>query len=424
MASLLFALLARTLGALAGWREHDAPGKILLNPLPRTARFMTLIASLVAVLGLTMPVIAEETPSFRSLVEAAKDARAKGDLDAALNALKAAYQLKPQPVLLNNMGKLHEQRGEYDLAVALYTQVTNDPKATTELRMLDQARLAALEPKLSRAWVQIAPQDRWTDVRVEHTFCPSGGAAEVAITPGERRVELFNKERRESRLLSIELQAGRRTVIEVDALLAERPYSTIILAGLSPVPASVNLDDYILDSPTSQIDRILVPPGQHLTRLMTPDGKWIDIETTSPPGTITSLAQEAGASWVKLNTNVTPSSNAGRSAQGPKLLTAGLGATLVGSGLFLYFDVEEGRNRLLDESQSPNITVRDASYRWESLNTRATVGGVLTGLGSAVVVGSALWWWYDDYTLKTAARLIPLPWCDGEQCGLGVGGEL
>ena len=58
----------------------------------------------------------------------------------------------------------------------------NDPEAPTDLRVLDQARLAALESKLSRAWVKVTAASRWTDVRVDHVFCPVNGGSESQLT--------------------------------------------------------------------------------------------------------------------------------------------------------------------------------------------------------------------------------------------------
>ena len=188
----------------------------------KAQRFLCLGLALLALL-IPGGAIADDVSQFNELTKTAQAARENGDLRVALKALRDAYAIKPLPVLLNNIGKLHELLGEYDLATECYTKVTNDPEAPTDLRVLDQARLAALESKLSRAWVKVTAASRWTDVRVDHVFCPVNGGSEVAVDPGERTIELFDRERREVRLLSITLKAGRRTNLDLNALGASDP---------------------------------------------------------------------------------------------------------------------------------------------------------------------------------------------------------
>ncbi len=109
-----------------------------------------------------------------------------------------------------------------------------------------------------------------------------------------------------------------------------------------------------------------------------------------------------------------------------QIAAVGLGATLITSGIYLFHDVGEERAYILDEKYTPNITMRDAEARWRSLNNRATLGGVLTGLGSALVVGVGAWWYLDRPSSKGPAKVagtqVFAPWCDDAGCGLELGG--
>ena len=155
--------------------------RTISNSNLRTLRWLACASVL---FSSTLAIPSDDVVRFNRFTEAAQIARESGELRLALQATREAYAIQPLPVLMNNIGKLHEELGEYDLAFHAYSQVTNDPNAPTDLRILDQARIAALESKISRAWVRVNGAGRWTDVRAHHTFCPPDGTAEVAIETG------------------------------------------------------------------------------------------------------------------------------------------------------------------------------------------------------------------------------------------------
>ena len=91
---------------------------------------------------------------LQTVMKEATEARSAGDLKRVVALLEEAYSLQPAPQILNNLGKMYEQLGDYRSAYAAYKKVADDPAAPPDLRALDTARINGLRPKLNHAWLR------------------------------------------------------------------------------------------------------------------------------------------------------------------------------------------------------------------------------------------------------------------------------
>jgi len=367
----------------------------------------------------------EQAKGFDALITQARQAKDAGLFERAITILKQAYAIRPAPTLLNNIGKMYSKLGRYKEAVKSYQLVVDDPDAPQQVRALDEQRIAKLEPKLSKAWVRVDGEVPWSNIWVNGQFCPTEGAAEIPVSPGTRWLEYQHRGGHGITLGRQNFPMGRRTTISRTHLDRNKPTATLLLGQIAPRPVDIEVDGLKVQSAASRLQTIELPAGNYTLRLMKPDGRWIQLKTQLQPGQETNVKTILPATW---------SSSAAAISSGPnrtlirttQVAAIGLGATLVTSGLYLFHDVDESREYILDETQNPNMTMRDADARWRTLNNRATLGGILTGLGGALVVGVGAWWWLDRPNVVAspgvARTRVVAPWCQETGCGLEIGG--
>jgi len=366
-----------------------------------------------------------KTPSFNELIKEARLAKDAGNYEEAIALLKRAHKIKATPVLINNIGKMYSKLGRYKEAVDAYRIVTDDPNASQEVRTLDEQRIGKLEPKLSKAWGRVEGDIPWTAVWVGGQFCPLEGQVEVPVRPGTRWVELKAKGGHRIRLRQLDLPMGRRTSIKATTFQNAESMATLRFEDLDPRPVELQVNGLNIESPSTGLNRLDLPAGTHVLRLMNPAGRWVQLKTTLRAAQEALVSKLLPSDWKERKSayGTAPVPGVYRTTQ---ILAAGLGATLITSGLYLFYDVEQSRAYVLDETQSPSMTMKEADERWRTLNNRATLGGILTGIGSAVVIGAGTWWWLGrskgQAPATTARFRVFAPWCDQGGCGLEVGG--
>ena len=349
------------------------------------------------------------------LVTDAEAARAAGDDERAEALLREAYGQQALPVIMNNLGKLLEEQGRYLEALEAYRKVTDDPDADAQLRALDRARVGALEPKAIKGWVRVPAAAAWSWGRVAGALIPFDDALDVGIPPGARLVEIMpGAGGGILRLTVMRFPRGRRVVI--DPTWTDRPSGAVTLGDLVPPPSRVGLDGYPVTGYGPGVERLIVDPGPHEVRLESPNGKQIRVTATVAAGQVVDLGGLAKAPWSAIHPARAPAAASTLSPELARLLrgvTLGVGAMLAGTGLYLTHDVEQSKQYILDADRSPDLTMRDAADQWELLNTRSMVGGTLTGLGSALVMGGVVWWWLDDEAAPEVAGGVSLFWGPG-----------
>ena len=92
---------------------------------------------------------------FDGLIKQAQDARKLGRYLQAVSLLQKAYDIQPDPVLLNNIGKMYEEAGQYRKAYDTYKKVADDDSANSRLREKDEQRMNNLKPMLSQGYFVI-----------------------------------------------------------------------------------------------------------------------------------------------------------------------------------------------------------------------------------------------------------------------------
>ncbi len=92
----------------------------------------------------TAPAQAQNNERFQSLVQRGVSAYKSGQYRAAAKAFREAYQIKPEPTLLFNIGRSLEQVGALDDALNHYQAYVDAPGTTTEGRASALSKIQAL----------------------------------------------------------------------------------------------------------------------------------------------------------------------------------------------------------------------------------------------------------------------------------------
>jgi tetratricopeptide (TPR) repeat protein len=125
------------------------------------AQLMTGMAVALMVLGPAVPVAAQsgdETPppssgesssEFSTLVKKGTKAFQAEDYPAAVDAFEKAYEVKPVPNLLYNIGRAHEKSGDFQKAVDFYEKFVNEPDVELKARRDALDRMKTLREVLA-----------------------------------------------------------------------------------------------------------------------------------------------------------------------------------------------------------------------------------------------------------------------------------
>lgn len=94
------------------------------------------------------PAAAEETPD--TLSSAAVEAFNAREFDRAIELFERAYALDPQPNYLFNIGRVYEEKGDLEQAVANYQKFVQQPGVDLEARSVATERLKVLRQTLDQ----------------------------------------------------------------------------------------------------------------------------------------------------------------------------------------------------------------------------------------------------------------------------------
>jgi hypothetical protein len=127
-------------------------------------RFLQVLVATVFLFSFTAPqtVWAQSAPTFEQVMDQAQEAREQGDLRRAADLVQQAYNMRPIPELMNNLGKVYEELGDLNKAYQCYELVVNNPKASAKLRKIDRKRMKAIKKRLASGQGASAPsQSGW-----------------------------------------------------------------------------------------------------------------------------------------------------------------------------------------------------------------------------------------------------------------------
>jgi hypothetical protein len=306
-----------------------------------------------------------------TLLEVALAARARDDATTSLLCLSRAYTLEPSSGLLHNIARLFEDLGRYREAAEAYRRLVRDPTLDPALATADKARLEALSPKLTRAWLapRLQPED---ELRVDGHPVPSG--EELGVEPGTQLVEI----RRGARVyvLRVELTLGTRREVRVpDATTS----ATVVL---TPGTRALALGGRPLATPLDGLRELQLPAGSH-TLSWTDDD---DVEQSR------ALTLTAGETWVARGAVVAP---LGEATPWISAATAiGLGTT----SAVLWGLAESDRRAIVDAARDADgvvvgLTLAEADRLDARAQDRtAAAVGLAVGAGVAAAFAATLWW--------------------------------
>lgn len=344
---------------------------------------------------------AAQTEDFRALLAQAKAARDAGELEHAVTLLRRAHDLHPAPEILNNIGRVYEDLGRYQDATSTYRQVIDDPKADANLRALDAARVAALTPKLGRAWVRLTLTPSASRAWLGGRRAASGGA-EIGLETGPQWIEGVTPDGATVWLLRRAFEAGRRTELALDTTAALQgelgaTMTALTLSQASP-PVRLEIDGYALRSDLGRATRVILPAGPHVVRAELDGGAVVAARRVLEAGQPTALS-ELGRDALARDAAQGAARRQGGQATSPGwgpyvLLGTGTATTATGIALALLADSDRGdvRSAQVDSrGVVTGLTLAQARKIEGDANDKGTAGAVLMGLGVAQLAGGLAW---------------------------------
>jgi hypothetical protein len=157
-----------------------------------------------------------------ALFQEGRDAAKRGDYAGACPKLADSYRLDPAPGTLLNLADCHEHLGKLASAWQLFQQAIEHLSSSDARRAPAKQRAAALEARLPRLTVVLAPNaPAGTTVKRDSTELGGGGLnTALPVDPGEHEVVVTAPDHQERRF-SVILAEGRseRLVVEAGALV-------------------------------------------------------------------------------------------------------------------------------------------------------------------------------------------------------------
>jgi hypothetical protein len=149
------------------------------------------------------PSAATDSPDVATMVTEASAAFDAGDFDGAIAAFERAYAAKPDPRFLYNIGRIHEEAGQLDLAVDYYRRFVAEPGVELEQRDLASQRIEVL----TRIRTSLAP-----------TSVPPPRVSEPAEAPRDDAPPRLDAPGRAMRNTGIGLLAGGAALLVTSAI--------------------------------------------------------------------------------------------------------------------------------------------------------------------------------------------------------------
>ena len=360
--------------------------------------------------------------TFDEVMSEAVLARNNGEFGRAIELLKQAHAMRPDPKLLNNLGKMLEQVGRYREAHKTYSLVADDPNADSSLRGLDAARVAALTPKLGKAWVvaEVIPADASLFVRGSKIEVPFGD--EFSVKPGQNTLEIASSAEDKAVLRFTGFPVDIRTkykeslekAVDTDALISLEGFQELV-----PKPESIAVNMYEVQSNLETLESIRMSAGRYRIQVKFSEGKPLTVQMKLSPGKKYVLAKTLAKGLAKRAEKLRKERSgmvrgmvAGRSGVWP-YVTTGVGVVLVGTGAAYMFMGKADENKVLnattnDDGNIDGISREEAQALQDSAGQKKSIGAALLGVGAAAAFGGAMWWMLDEPIPDTKKALGPV----------------
>jgi hypothetical protein len=371
----------------------------------------------VCVLGALLSVLAPghalASSNFDALMAEAVKAKNAGDLERTANLLKEAYRLRPAPELMNNLGKIYEGLGRYTDAVDAYSRVVATSDASKDLKDLDRRRIAALEPKLTSAWLEVTDAARLSLLHINGDPVRWTDAAEVAVAHGAVVVEAAETDGGSVRLYFTSFAKGRLHRL---APGTGSGWGALSVDDLDPRPERLTVNGYAILTNVSEVGTIHLEAGRYAVEVKLPGHVPMVLSIALAQGGAIDLAPLVAAKNPQAESVEAPSgARPTRSSILGPTLTAGAGLVAAAIGAVLVAGASADRQEVqnvLDANKDGapvlGMSQDEAFAKRDDANRIMPIGVTLVGVGAVTLGGGLLWWLLDDGT-KSKATVIPTP---------------
>ena len=359
----------------------------------------------------------------RGLITEARAARKAGNLDQTTKLLLKAYAFDPKPVLLNNLGKVYEEMGRFDLAYATYKRDVDNPTTTQKLRALDKERMARIYDKLTSTMILVPAAVSWEQVWINTKGYPMGSGIELSVPTGPLMVDIFDPKSTVVVRLDLDGPAGRRLVLSqslTDGI--DKRFGVMSWDRANRKLKGISIDDVPVRASLTRAKGVQIAPGAYRVGLewvgqpktfvdvKVKAGMLIELkpapEQAKMPAPLPAMVQSPKTMLNKVD-QPPPSLKAQAPTPAPTtswlLLTGQVAITAAGlvAGGLGYADYSTGQNELegvKKEQDGINPAFpRSEGERviWEQQNDEATArvnqGIVKMSLGGVAALGAIIW---------------------------------
>lgn len=304
--------------------------------------------------------------------EAGRAALEVDQFDVAIAEFTSALALSPSPVLLYNIGRANERKGDPGAALVFYRRAVQAPGADAEVVRRGAAAIERVEAVLARAILVLVgvPEGAAAELDSE----PVSGLrarTELEVAPGEHviRVTAPGKTPFEQR---VAVSRGRRLEIRV----ALRAAPARLLLEVDPPSARIRIDGEVRTLVAGR--PLVLTPGDHVVTVSAPDRATsehaVQVEAGRTRTLRVVLERTGGAgphlrpwAWGTLGASVA-------------LLGGGVAATLLAAREQSKIDDAEPRGEITPESREAVEGLRDRY---------SVTSWVLYGAGGLVAAGAA-----------------------------------
>lgn len=342
------------------------------------------ISMVIALLVIAAPALAEERTAA-DVYREAREAYGQQDYEEAIRKLELANSLAPNPLYIYNVGRAQEALGRLTQAHATYLRVLGMPALEAEHKQLAEARIAALEPLLDVALVDLAAPLQ-IDARV---YVP--GAEPLRLPEGRVRV-CASDAPTVLRCWWVDLRKGQRVELPPKRAAARATLRVGPIEGLR----KMTLDEApILLVDSAGLERIELDAGRVR----------VDVQLEAGPQTL-EIDLVAGAE-AALQDQLTPAPGPtpGPEAElqteeggGASALMWGLtisGVVVTGVGVGLLVESVSARSDLSEPQLGAGgrvvgLSQAQAQADWDAANERTVAGLALMGGGAGVLLGAMI----------------------------------
>ena len=388
-----------------------------------------------------MPTVPRAESEEVDLFEQAKKARQVGDLEKTVTLLEKAYAATKDPVLLNNIGKVYEEMGQYDNAYKMYLRALNDPNIPARIKTLDESRLERLKPKLAQTQVVVPPDSPWRNVWINGVVYPVGTGIEYAVTAGRFSVDAVDPSRQVLVRMQLEGPPGRRMHLRPSLTQdLDQRFGVISWSQTKAKLKQLRIDEKSLLAPLDLIKGIQLAPGEYtvesiwmggqsqLQTIVVVAGRGIELQS---PQASKRSAEVPVAKSPKVAAQGTRLENVETSARSPSdipkdnrwrqvgqigLSLAGIMTSVVGYMRYTdaenrrYVDVEQRQAmRSIDDrplADNPAVVLESWSQDNRQYTDQMNQGIWLIAGGGLLATGGLTWWLSDLFGESDRTRRV------------------